>query len=77
MESAIISDMTKLLKEALAKLTKLSTQRQNELAALLIAEMEDDARWDEAFARSQHALEHLADEAIAEHRRGATRPLKI
>ena len=69
--------MTKLLKVALAKLIKLSPQRQDELAALLIAEMEDDVRWEEAFARSQHALERLADEAIAEHRRGATQPLKI
>jgi hypothetical protein len=66
--------MTKLLKEVLAKLSKLSPERQDEIAALLLAEMESDARWDEAFAKSQDALERLADEALDEHRRGNTRP---
>ena len=67
--------MTKLLKEVLAKLSKLSPERQDELAALLLAEMEDEARWDKSFAESQDALEKLADEALEEHRRGDTRPL--
>ena len=66
--------MTKLLKEALAKLSKLSPERQDELAALLLAEMEDEARWDKSFAESQDALEKLADEALEEHKRGETRP---
>ncbi len=67
--------MTKLLKEVLAKLSKLSPERQDELAALLLAEMEDEARWDKSFAESQDALEKLADEALEEHRRGDTRSL--
>ncbi len=67
--------MTKLLKEVLAKLSKLSPERQDELAALLLAEMEDEARWDKSFAESQDALEKLADEALEEYRRGDTRPL--
>jgi methylase of polypeptide subunit release factors len=66
--------MTKLLKEALAKLSKLSPERQDELAALLLAEMEDEARWDKSFAESQGALEKLADEALEEDKRGETRP---
>ncbi len=66
--------MTKLLKEALAKLSKLSPERQDELAALLLAEMEDEARWNESFAGSQDVLEKLADEALEEHKRGETRP---
>ena len=65
--------MTKLLKEALAKLSKLSPERQDEIAALLLAEMASDARWDEAFANSQDTLERLADEALEEHRSGQTR----
>ncbi len=68
--------MTKLLKEVLAKLSKLSPERQDELAAWLLAEMEDEARWDKSFAESQDALEKLADEALAEHKRGETRPLE-
>ena len=68
--------MTKLLKELIDKLSKLSPERQDELAAWLLAEMEDDARWDKSFAESQDALEKLANEALEEHRRGETRPLE-
>ncbi len=68
--------MTKLLKEVLAKLSKLSPERQDELAAWLLAEIEDEARWDKSFAESQDALEKLANEALEEHRRGETRPLE-
>ncbi len=67
--------MNALLKDVLAKLEKLSPERQNELAALLIAEMEADERWDELFAKSQDELEAMADEALDEHARGKTRPL--
>jgi hypothetical protein len=66
--------MTKLLKEVLAKLSKLPPDQQDELAAWLLAEMEDEARWDKSFADSQDALAKLADEALEEHRRGETRP---
>ncbi len=67
--------MTKLLKELIDKLSKLSPERQDELAAWLLAEMEDEARWDKSFVESQDALEKLADEALEEHKRGETRPL--
>ena len=63
------------MKDVLAKLDKLSPERQNELAALLLAEMEADERWDEPFAKSQNELESMADEALNEHARGGTRPL--
>ena len=66
--------MTKLLKEVLAKLSRLPPERQDEFAAWLLAEMEDEARWDKSFADSQDALAKLADEALEEHRRGETRP---
>ncbi len=69
--------MTKLLKEVLAKLSKLSPERQDEFAAWLLAEMEDEARWDKSFAESQDALEKLADEALEERKRGETTPLKF
>ena len=68
--------MTKLMKEVLAKLSKLSPERQDELAAWLLAEIEDEARWDKSFAESQDALEKLANEALEEHKRGETRPLE-
>ncbi len=67
--------MTELLKDVLAKLAKLPAERQNEIAALLLAELEADERWDELFAKSQDKLEALADEALDEDARGETRPL--
>ncbi len=73
----MIHFMTKLLKEALAKLSELSPERQDELAALLLAEIEADSRWDESFERSQGALEKLAQEALEEFRRGETTPLEF
>ncbi|MCH8925537.1 MAG: hypothetical protein IH924_05280 [Proteobacteria bacterium] len=68
--------MTKLLKELIDKLSKLPPERQDELAAWLLAEMEDEARWDKSFAESQDTLEKLANEALEEHKRGETRPLE-
>ncbi len=64
------------MKEVLAKLSKLPPDQQDELAPWLLAEMEDEARWDKSFAESQDALAKLADEALEEHRRGETRPLE-
>ncbi len=69
--------MTKLLKELIDKLSKLSPERQDELAAWLLAEMEDEARWDKSFAESQDALEKLANQALEEHERGETTPLEF
>jgi hypothetical protein len=70
----MVPDMTTLLKDMLAKLAKLPAERQNELAAILLAEMEADERWNELFAKSQDELEALADEALAENHAGKTMP---
>ena len=67
--------MNALLKDVLARLDKLSPERQNELAVLLLSEMEADERWDVLFAKSQDEIEAMADEALDEHARGKTRPL--
>jgi hypothetical protein len=67
--------MTDLLKKAFDALSALPPERQNALAKLILAEIEDENRWDEAFTRSQDKLAALADEAIAEYKAGKTRPL--
>ncbi|MGI9175124.1 MAG: hypothetical protein ACR2GR_07390 [Rhodothermales bacterium] len=43
----------------------------------MLAELESEQRWAELFARpeSEELLERLADEALAAHRAGQTRPL--
>lgn len=41
----------------------------------VLTERQIDHDWDRSFARSQDALARLADEALAEHRAGRTKPL--
>ena len=42
---------------------------------MILAELEDERRWDESFARSPDLLAKLAAEATAEHRAGKTQDL--
>lgn len=67
--------MTKALKKAFEAASRLPDADQDELAAAIIEELEADERWEAAFARSQNALERLADEALEEYRAGRTEPL--
>jgi hypothetical protein len=67
--------MTQLLEQAFQKVARLPDAQQDEIAAWLLAELEAEARWDELFAESQDLLAQLADEALAEHRAGQTKPL--
>lgn len=67
--------MTALLERALAEISKLPPPRQEEVAAWLLAELEDEARWASSLASSPGTLDALADEALAEHRAGRTEPL--
>ena len=54
---------------------KLPPEEQNPLAATLMQELAAEQRWTESFAKSQDALEKLAQEALAEYRAGLTKPL--
>ena len=71
--------MTRLLQEAFEQITKLPQEEQNRYAQFLLATLESDQRWTELFARpeSEDLLEHLADETLAAHRAGRTRPVNI
>ncbi len=52
--------MTRLLEKLLAKTSKLPPEEQDALAARWLDELEDDAKWDTAFAASQDELATLA-----------------
>jgi hypothetical protein len=67
--------MTELLERAIAKLKTLPTDKQDEIATLILEELEDEQRWDESFARSPDLLAKLAAEAMTEHRAGRTQEL--
>lgn len=67
--------MTQLLETALAQLKILPNEQQDAIAALILAEIEGEARWNVAFAQSQDVLADLAAEAMAEYRAGQTQVL--
>jgi hypothetical protein len=63
------------LEEAFAEATKLPASEQDALAAWILEELAGERAWRSALGASPDALEALADEALAEHRAGRTRPL--
>lgn len=67
--------MTRLLKQALGEVAKLPAPEQDAVAALVLEELASEKRWSESFAKSQDALARLAEEALAEHAAGRTKPL--
>lgn len=69
--------MTRLLEKAFKDASKLPDIEQNALAKWLLEELEDERKWDRAFAGSEDILGQLADEAIEAHRQGKTAPLDI
>jgi len=64
--------MTELLKKAFREASKLSPDRQDSFAGFLLAELDSEARWEEAFSSSANLLEKLADDALAEDDAGET-----
>jgi hypothetical protein len=69
--------MTKLLEKALNKVYKLPDSVQDDIAQIIINEIESEKLWDEKFHKSQNLLEKMALGALAEHRAGKSRLLKI
>ena len=67
--------MTELLKKALAKLSELPENEQEEIASLILEEIEDEKKWQTSFANSEKQLEILASEALQEFKQEETRSL--
>lgn len=67
--------MNDTLREAVDKISKLPEDDQKRIAAIILEELADEAAWDDAFEKSQPALERLAEEALEEYRAGRTEPL--
>lgn len=59
--------MTALLQKAISQITALDEAEQDQYARWLLAELEDERRWDEQFSSSLDVLEQLAKEARKEH----------
>ena len=69
--------MTQLLEKAFEAASKLPELEQNVLAQWLIDELISERKWEKVFAESEDILDKLADEALAEHAKGKTKPLDI
>jgi hypothetical protein len=69
--------MTELLEKAFAEVSKLPETEQNSFARWLLEELESEKKWDEMFSSSQDLLSVLAEEALAEHRKGKTKLLDV
>ncbi len=69
--------MTELLEKAFEKASALSDSEQDLFAAWILEELEDELRWNLAFAKSQAVLARLAEEALAEFEAGHTEPLDL
>jgi len=69
--------MTKALKKAFDVASKLPDKEQDALAAAILEEVAADERFEAALDAKPSALERLADEALAEHRAGRTKPLDL
>jgi hypothetical protein len=67
--------MTQLLQRAFSEAAKLPEAEQDVLASWLLAELAVEDAFDAAIAKSSGRLIGLAQEALAEHRRGETEEL--
>lgn len=69
--------MNQLLEQAFQKVSELPEEDQYRIARFLLGELNSERRWDDLLSRSESEdlLEHLADEALADHRAGRTTPL--
>ncbi|NJP11281.1 MAG: hypothetical protein HC866_18875 [Leptolyngbyaceae cyanobacterium RU_5_1] len=67
--------MTELLERAIARLQTLPESEQDAIALMILEEIEDERRWDEAFSRSPDVLAKLATSAMAEYHAGKTQEL--
>ena len=67
--------MSELLERAVKKARSLNDVEQDAIAAIILEELADEVRWQQAFSKSQDALARLAAEAMEEDQRGETKEL--
>jgi hypothetical protein len=65
--------MTQLLEQAIAEIHKLPETDQDAIAALILAEINDERRWEAAFANSQEQLSRMADKVREDIHAGRVR----
>ena len=66
--------MSALLTRAMSEVQKLPVEDQDALAAVILDEIDDERRWDVAFAKSPSKLAALAARAAEQAAAGQCRP---
>lgn len=69
--------MTRLLEQAIGEARKLPETEQDAIAALILEELADERRWDEAFAGTQDRLAQLAAKVRRDVAAGRVREVGI
>lgn len=69
--------MTKLLEKIFQKVSSLSPERQDELAAIFREEIKAQGKWDELLEKHPEVLENMVQEAQKEIKEGKTTPLEF
>lgn len=69
--------MTPLLEKVLGEVYKLSPEEQDAIAAVILEELEDERRWNKAFAESQDKLAQLARKVRADIKAGHIKKMDI
>ena len=67
--------MTELLEQVITEVKKLPDKEQDIIARIILEELQDEARWDESFEKSQDVLTKMAEDAVAEDQAGKTQEL--
>jgi hypothetical protein len=67
--------MTDLLQKAFSEAAKLSPEQQDSIASFMLAELEAERQWSEAFSKDPERLAKLSQEAVLEDERGETEDL--
>ena len=69
--------MTQLLKKAMKKVSSLPDNEQDEIARLILDEIEDEKLWQKQIESTLDELLILADEALREEKSGKTKQMKL
>jgi hypothetical protein len=69
--------ITQLLERAFAAASTLPEPEQDSFAALLLAELDSERRWSEAFAATQDQLSEMAEQALRELEAGQAQPIDL
>ena len=73
----MMGNMNTKLRSVVERVAALPDADQVRYAEWLQAEIDDDQRWDEQFARGSSMLKQMAEAALEEDDRGMTRPWPV